>query len=49
MHMCTGHCFYVLSVGRGEIQRGKEKATRTRRGGKTEGFREGKARRRGTP
>jgi len=49
MHLCTGHCFYALLVGRGEIQRGKEEATRTRRGGETEGFREGKARRRATP
>lgn len=49
MHVCTGHSFYALLVGRGEIQRGQEEATRTSRGGETEGSREGKARRRATP
>jgi len=49
MHVCTGHCFYALSVGRGEIQRGKEEATRARRGRETEGSRQRKARRRATP
>jgi hypothetical protein len=36
-------------VGRGEIQRRKEEATRTCRRGETEGSRERKARRTATP
>jgi hypothetical protein len=36
MHGCTGHCFFALLVGRGEIQRRKEEATRTCRRGETE-------------